>query len=96
MAASEHINWDQHYGKSFKWGYVPDEQWAGPSDTPKNERIGLIAKHTAVDWDDWKDAIDHPEIQKWKENWSTMYHTLPQYKKDQLKHSADIENQQHG
>jgi len=91
MAAKDHLNWDQHYGKTFKWGYVPEGRWTGPAETPKSERIGLIAKHSAADWDDWEDAIDHPSVQEWKNNWKSRWDTLPKYKKDQLLDSASKE-----
>ena len=80
---SEAPDWDKHYGTSFRWGYVPDENWIGPKDAPKTDRVGLVANLTP-DFHKWEDAQDHPVIQEWKKNWKEKWKTIPSYKQNQI------------
>ena len=86
--ASEAPDWDTHYGKAFKWGYVPKEnQILGKGEKHDPNQIGLIAP-ISPSFYQWKDASDHPDVQKMKANWSEHWKTIPRYKQNQINASV--------
>lgn len=74
-------DWATHYGKSFKWGYVPKENSLDPN--YRADQIGLIAP-VSPDFYKWKDASADPRVQEMKANWSEHWKTIPRYKQNQI------------
>ena len=61
---SEAPDWDKHYGKAFKWSFVPKENSSAGAEY-KPDQIGLIAP-ISPDFHKWKDASGDPRVQKMK------------------------------
>ena len=74
-------DWDNHYGKSFKWGFVPKENSLDPN--YKGDQIGLIAP-ISPDFHKWKDASSDPRVQEMKGNWENTWKSIPRYKQNQI------------
>ena len=74
-------DWDAHYGKSFKWGYVPKENSLDPNYKP--DQLGLIAP-ISPDFHKWKDASADPRVKEMKSNWETTWSKIPRYKQNQI------------
>lgn len=74
-------DWDTHYGKSFKWGYVPKENSLDPNYKP--DQLGLIANVTP-DFHKWKDASSDPRVQEMKKTWASDWSKIPRYKQNQI------------
>lgn len=74
-------SWDEHYGKSFKWGFVPRENSLDPH--YKGDQIGLIAP-ISPDFHRWKDASADPRVQDMKANWEKTWSSIPRYKQNQI------------
>jgi hypothetical protein len=74
-------DWDKHYGKSFKWGYVPKENSLDPNYKP--DQLGLIAP-ISPDFHKWQDASSDSRVQKMKETWNEDWKKIPRYKQNQI------------
>ena len=74
-------DWDSHYGKSFKWGFVPKEN--SLEKNPRADQIGLIAP-ISPDFHKWKDASADPRVKEMKSNWETTWSKIPRYKQNQI------------
>lgn len=81
---SEAPDWESHYGKTFRWCYVPRENFLGSDEEyEQGPQIGLVA-NLGSDFYDWEDAESHPYIQEWKNDWVTLWKTIPAYKQNQI------------
>lgn len=94
MAASQHINWDQHYGKAFRIAKTPSGAayplGAKEGDKPLPDdpnRISIVTPENAEAWTDWPDASEE-HVSMMRKNWDSIQ-TDPQsqYKMDQIRRS---------
>ncbi len=93
MAAHEHLNWDQHYGKTFRIAKTPSgEAYASdakPGDAPlpdDPERWSIVTPLNDEAWD-WPAAPER-HIAQAKERWDTIQKDpQSQYKMDQIRKS---------
>lgn len=77
-------DWNTHYGKTFKMGYVPKEnQILKPGQKHDPNQIGLIAP-VSPDFYKWKDASADPRVKEMKANWSENWSKIPRYKQNQI------------
>jgi hypothetical protein len=77
-------DWDTHYGKTFKWGYVPKgNQILAKGQKHDPNQIGLIAP-ISPDFHKWKDASNDPRVQEMKSNWENTWKSIPRYKQNQI------------
>ena len=90
---SEAPDWDEHYNKSFRWGYIPKENWTGPEEDWDKGQAGLVANF-GDDFTEWDDAIDHPQVQEWKNDWAERWKTIPAYKQNQILAAVNATNNQ--
>ena len=79
-------DWNAHYGKAFKWGFVPKENSLDKN--PKSDQIGLIAP-ISPDFHKWKDASADPRVQGMKEDWKNVWAKIPRYKQNQITASVN-------
>jgi hypothetical protein len=82
-------DWDSNYGKNFKWGHIPRENYLGTDEDYAKDRasggaIGLSARVGTEDWDSWEDASSTPAVQKIKNNWPSFWEKMPSYKQEQI------------
>jgi hypothetical protein len=86
MAARDHINWDQHYGKSFRVAVTP--KGASVSTDGKNipdeaGRVSIVTPSNKDAWTDWDDAPGEV-VEAFKSNWGSIQQGLADHKYSQI------------
>ena len=87
MAAREHINWDQHYGKAFRVVTTPPQasvSMDGKNIPDEDGRVSIVTPANGESWNDWKEAPSEV-VDNFKSNWGNIQKGLADHKYDQIK-----------
>jgi hypothetical protein len=72
----QHIDWDEHYGKTFKLVKTPEGRQLGREWSP--DLVSVVTPENNDAWTDWEE-LEHEKLQRLKAYWGGDVKTFGPY-----------------